>query len=394
MTEDTLHQAIALAQAGQKDQARALLQQVLSDNPANETAWLWLTDCVTTSQERILALETCLRFVPNSRAARAGLAALRGQAGSPAEATAASEAQAAILPEAEAPVTAGLDLPGEETWPPEAGSPPGEAAPAWPAEAQPFQTAESLPATESAPPDQAPPADTEADVFPAAEEVDAGGNEWPQLRDQIELEPWMQEMADEAGPALGALLGKPEESGGLPERAKAYDNLPTLPVRHPEPPPAFTVPPEDITEEEFSEVENRTQAELRNRPVIRPLDIQPEQADLAPSGLPGPEDEVTGVEQPAPDELQAADVQRAAEALRQEEPNRQTQPPTAGLDMETGDAAPPTIRPAAQPAGRPRRKSAARRKSSRSQAILIILLVIVGLLGIAAVLFGLILSMG
>ncbi len=278
MTSEMLSQAIDLAQAGQKDQARKLLQQVLNANPTNEAAWLWLTDCVADPTERIQVLETCLRFVPHSRAAQAGLAALRLQTGEQAPPRAAETPQPAVE------IQTGFDT---QT----------PAAPGEPVEDQ---------------------------------------NEWPNLREQIQLEPWMEDMSDEAGPALGALLGNEEQSEGLPGHARAYDNLPTLPARHLDQPPAFTISPDEVTEEEFSEVENRTEAELRSRPELRPEPVEPGEGPGEPAE--------------APD-------------LSQTAPHRA------------------------------RRKAAARKKATHNRTILFLLLFILGLVAIAAVLFAIILSL-
>ncbi len=304
MTNDLLQQAISLTQAGQKDRARELLQQVLSANPSNETAWLWLTDCVSDPAERIQVLETCLRFVPNSRAAQAGLAALRQQVSKQQE---------------------------PETAP---------AAPAEPGEAE---------------------------------------NEWPDLQEQIQLEPWMEEMSDEAGPVLGALLGNAEESEGLPGHARAYDNLPTLPARHFEPSPAFTVSPGEVAEEGFGEVEAPAEPELRARPEAYPVPIQPEEE------LPQPGELVTQAE------IAAEEERPFAEEVFDQQQDQILDLPGGGI-LETPDTAdrPDLGRTAPHQA---RRKAAARKKASRNRTVLYLLLFIIGLIAIAAVLFAIILSL-
>ena len=68
--------AIALIRAGSKDEARQQLVHLLRANPRDEAAWLWLVETLTTREERIRALETCLQFIPHSEAVRRGLAAL------------------------------------------------------------------------------------------------------------------------------------------------------------------------------------------------------------------------------------------------------------------------------------------------------------------------------
>src|SRR5512133_1556394 len=75
---DTLFQrALELARSGQKAEARALLREILQADRSNEMAWLWYSDCVDTLEERVQALEICLRMNPKAKHARAGLLQLR-----------------------------------------------------------------------------------------------------------------------------------------------------------------------------------------------------------------------------------------------------------------------------------------------------------------------------
>ena len=324
MTDEMLPQAIALAQAGQKDQARDLLQQVLNANPTNETAWLWLTDCVTDPKERIQVLETCLHFVPHSRAAQAGLAALRLQVSDQ------EPHQATVPPQ-----------PADET-----------------------QTA------------------TDAAIPAAPAEPVEDQDEWPNLREQIQLEPWMEEMSDDAGPALGALLGNEERSEGLPGHARAYDNLPTLPARHFEQPSAFTISPDEVTQEEFSEVENRTEAELRNRPETRPeLETLPIE----------PWEWLPETDEPA-DQVQPVSDEERIEAGEPLVLDSQTLDhlPAVSVDTHASTESPNLGQTAPH---HTRRKVAARKKATRNRTILFLLLFILGLIAIAAVLFAIILSL-
>lgn len=73
MSKEILQEAIVLAREGRKAEARWLLERVLRDDRENETAWLWYADCVETYDERLAALESCLRANPNALRARAGL---------------------------------------------------------------------------------------------------------------------------------------------------------------------------------------------------------------------------------------------------------------------------------------------------------------------------------
>lgn len=97
MNEEPLQKAIALAKAGKKDEALPLLHEILMDDPQNELGWLWLTDCLPTLTGRIAALETFVNMVPDAKRARAGLEALRRQAAAQRD-TAAARPEAAAQP--------------------------------------------------------------------------------------------------------------------------------------------------------------------------------------------------------------------------------------------------------------------------------------------------------
>lgn len=454
MTQETLQQAIALAKSGQKDQARELLQQVLKANPANEMAWLWLTDCLSTREERIQVLETCLRFVPGSQAAQAGLATLRQQSETgihqPQDITEEPEPAAGSSQPAEEPSQPDEEQPQQEVEPSlqdeeqpqleeepslqEEEQPQLEEDPSLPDEEQ-LQLEEKPSLQEEEQPaavadispmeDETPPADAEAispetgafdeaeaavqtgdaespqsaavNISPevtaetgkppeAGEQKNEEENEWPQLRDQIQLEPWMQDMADEAGPALGALLGNPDESEGLPGRAKAYDNLPTLPVRKTEPPPAFTVPLEEVSDEEFSEIETRTHSELRNRPIMRPSQTRSEDDQFDPNYLRS-EEEQEQEDQPYTGDVNEAGVFVASEDLQIESAGQE--PDSNFIDDEIMSENLERTQPASLNV-RQRRSAAARRRTRTRQVAFYFFLILIGLIGIAAVLAGLI----
>jgi tetratricopeptide (TPR) repeat protein len=57
-------QGIAAAKAGQKDQARQMLQQSLQIEPRNEAAWLWLISLARDSRERLFYLNRLLEINP------------------------------------------------------------------------------------------------------------------------------------------------------------------------------------------------------------------------------------------------------------------------------------------------------------------------------------------
>ena len=78
---------IQAAKAGQKDQARQLLQQSLKLDPRNEAAWLWLASVARDKRERMLSLQKLLEVNPNNETARKALQALESEAAPAAPAT-------------------------------------------------------------------------------------------------------------------------------------------------------------------------------------------------------------------------------------------------------------------------------------------------------------------
>lgn len=80
MTGDLFKQAVTLARAGRKDEARSLFRQVLRANPHNETAWIWYADTLPNRAERIEALQTAVRLIPEGQTARRALELLQAQA--------------------------------------------------------------------------------------------------------------------------------------------------------------------------------------------------------------------------------------------------------------------------------------------------------------------------
>ena len=66
---------IQTAKAGQKDEARELLQQSIRLDPNNEAAWLWLASVARDNRERIFCLQKLLEINPDNETARKALAA-------------------------------------------------------------------------------------------------------------------------------------------------------------------------------------------------------------------------------------------------------------------------------------------------------------------------------
>jgi hypothetical protein len=82
MSSTLLHQAVQLAQAGQKAQARQLILQFLQTEPNNETAWLWLASVAADQTEYQRALNEVLRLNPSNQRAQQLLTEFEQQYGS------------------------------------------------------------------------------------------------------------------------------------------------------------------------------------------------------------------------------------------------------------------------------------------------------------------------
>lgn len=76
-----LYQAVQLAQAGQREEANRLLQQVVRSDPHNEVAWLWLASVANDQDEYLRSLHEVLRINPNNQRALTLMADFRAQYG-------------------------------------------------------------------------------------------------------------------------------------------------------------------------------------------------------------------------------------------------------------------------------------------------------------------------
>jgi tetratricopeptide (TPR) repeat protein len=79
-SQTLLRQGVAICKAGQHQEARRILTQVVELDPDNESAWLWLSGVVDSLQERRHCLEQVLRINPGNAHARNGLTWLERQA--------------------------------------------------------------------------------------------------------------------------------------------------------------------------------------------------------------------------------------------------------------------------------------------------------------------------
>lgn len=68
-------QGIQAAKAGQKEEARQLLQQSIRMEPDNEAAWLWLASVARDNRERVFCLQKLLEINPQNETARKALEA-------------------------------------------------------------------------------------------------------------------------------------------------------------------------------------------------------------------------------------------------------------------------------------------------------------------------------
>ena len=71
---DLLQQGIVAARAGKREEARALLMQVVEADERNEQAWLWLAGVVDASEDIRTCLQNVLDLNPANQQARQGLA--------------------------------------------------------------------------------------------------------------------------------------------------------------------------------------------------------------------------------------------------------------------------------------------------------------------------------
>ncbi|MEN9936789.1 MAG: hypothetical protein RLZZ387_3368, partial [Chloroflexota bacterium] len=75
MTANTLlHQGIAAAQAGNREEARALLMRLVETDEHSEQGWLWLAGVLDDPEEIRVCLENVLALNPANAQAQQGLA--------------------------------------------------------------------------------------------------------------------------------------------------------------------------------------------------------------------------------------------------------------------------------------------------------------------------------
>jgi tetratricopeptide (TPR) repeat protein len=80
---DLLQQGIVAARAGKRDEARALLMQVVEGDERNEQAWLWLAGVVDAPEDIRTCLQNVLDLNPANQQAQQGLAWVEKRYGPP-----------------------------------------------------------------------------------------------------------------------------------------------------------------------------------------------------------------------------------------------------------------------------------------------------------------------
>lgn len=69
-------QAVAHIRVGEIDKARSLLIEVLKQNPRDEDAWLWMSRCVTETEQKRYCFEKVLKLNPRNQQAIRSLSRL------------------------------------------------------------------------------------------------------------------------------------------------------------------------------------------------------------------------------------------------------------------------------------------------------------------------------
>jgi hypothetical protein len=75
----SLNNAIQLIRQGQKEEARQILESLLTTEPGNIQAWFWYVETCPTLEKRIQALEICLKVNPGNSQVMQALQSLRNQ---------------------------------------------------------------------------------------------------------------------------------------------------------------------------------------------------------------------------------------------------------------------------------------------------------------------------
>ncbi|NTV36602.1 MAG: hypothetical protein HGA53_06580 [Anaerolineaceae bacterium] len=77
MPVDELQHAVELVSAGHQDEAAVMLSRLVTQDPKNEAAWLWLSVCLNEKPRKIYCLEQVLKINPGNRKALQALSHLK-----------------------------------------------------------------------------------------------------------------------------------------------------------------------------------------------------------------------------------------------------------------------------------------------------------------------------
>src|SRR5512137_2882958 len=73
----TLDDAVNAIRAGNREEGRQILEEILETDEGNEDVWLWLSSVVESDEDREICLENVLALNPDNVVANRGLEALR-----------------------------------------------------------------------------------------------------------------------------------------------------------------------------------------------------------------------------------------------------------------------------------------------------------------------------
>jgi hypothetical protein len=75
--DNNLQQAITLIKSGNKKEGGQMLAEMVKKDPRNIDAWLWLSSCVNSNEQRVFCLKKVLEVDPNHNVARSALSKLQ-----------------------------------------------------------------------------------------------------------------------------------------------------------------------------------------------------------------------------------------------------------------------------------------------------------------------------
>lgn len=78
-----LEQAVTHIKAGEIEKGKQILAKLLRQNPQDESGWLWMSKCVTTTSQKRDCFNQVLRINPNNQYAQEGLRRLEAAASNP-----------------------------------------------------------------------------------------------------------------------------------------------------------------------------------------------------------------------------------------------------------------------------------------------------------------------